>query len=307
MFKKILVPLDGSELAAAALLPGSALARRDDAELLLVGASSTPPGTEIGAYLATMVRCLSAEGLAVRAMLPPGSPENDSNEDDELAHADLIVMTTRGRTGLDAQLHPSLTWRVLAQTIAPILVSRYAGEEQAAHPVHQLRFMTDANAPILVALDGSPQSERMLPLAQEIADEFGNPLVLVRVGDPLLLAEGAGTQDLMPGGSVGWWMEEAEAYLREKQGEMPRAGLRVKTVVALGMPAAVIQATAQEYQAGLIVLASRGRGWLGRLVMGRVARSVLNQSDIPVLLVRRLTPVEDVKTEQMLIAAGSGR
>ena len=55
MFKKIIVPLDGSALAAAALLPASALAKRSNAELVLVGATSTPHVAEIGAYLATMV------------------------------------------------------------------------------------------------------------------------------------------------------------------------------------------------------------------------------------------------------------
>ncbi len=307
MFKKILVPLDGSALASAALLPASTLARRDNAELLLVGVTSTSTVAEIGAYLATMVSCLSEEGLTVRAMLPPGSPENEISEEAELARADLIVMTTHGRTGLDALLHPSVTWRVLAQTNAPLLVSRYADEEQAAPSVHQLRFLTDATAPILVPLDGSPQAEQVLLPAQEMAEEFGNPLVLLRVGEPLLLAESLGAQDLMPGGSVGYWMEEAEAYLRQKRKELARAGLRVKTIAAPGTPAEVIQAAAREYQAGLIVIASRGRGWLGRLVMGSVARNVLSQSQTPILLVRRFEPVpaEGVKTEQVLVEAGA--
>ncbi len=307
MFKKILVPLDGSALAAAALLPASAWAQQDNAELILVGATSTSHVAEVGAYLATMVNCLNAEGLTVRAMVPLGTPENEINEEAELGHADLIVMTTHGRTGLDALLHPSVTWRVLAQTSVPILVNRYTDEEQAAPPVRQLRFMTDATAPILVPLDGSLQGERVLPLAQQIAEEFGNPLVLVRVGEPLLLAEGAGAQDLMPGGSVGWWMEQAETYLREKQEELTRAGLHVKVITTLGTPARVILALAQEYQAGLIIMASRGSGWLGRLVLGSVTRSVVSQSDIPVLLVRQLVaaPAADARAEPALASSGA--
>lgn len=302
MFKKILVPLDGSALAATALLPASTWARRDNAELILVGAASTSHVAEIGAYLAMMVNCLSAEGLTVRAMMPLGLPENEINEEAELARADLIVMTTHGRTGLDALLHPSVTWRVLAQTSAPILVSRYADEEQAESSAHQLRFMTDATAPILVPLDGSPEAERVLLLARQVAEEFGNPIALVRVGEPLLLAEGAGAQDLMPGGSVGWWMDQAERYLWAKQEELLRAGLRVRTIMALGTPARVILSLAREYQAGLIIMASRGRGWLGRLVLGSVTRSVVGQSDIPILVVRRFVsvPAEEARAEQAL-------
>src|SRR6185437_324858 len=124
------------------------------AELILVGAASTPHAAEIDAYLATMVRCLSADGLLARAILPQESPEVESSEAAMIAQADLIVMATHGHTGLDALTHPSIAWRVLAQTSAPVLVTRFTEEEQAAPPVHQLRFMTDATAPILVPLDG---------------------------------------------------------------------------------------------------------------------------------------------------------
>lgn len=304
MFKKILVPLDGSALAAAALLPATALAKQDHAELILVGATSTPHVAEIGAYLAEMVTCLSADGLTVRAMLPLGAPEDAITEEAELAHADLIVMTTHGRTGLDALAHPSVTWQVLAQTNAPVLVTRFTEEERQEPPVHQLPFMTDSKAPILVPLDGTLPAERVLPLVIEIGKEFGNPIVLVRAGDPLLWAAGEGALDLAPGGAVGCWMVEADTYLREKAEELTRAGLEVTRVTALGVPADVILDMAQEYHAGLIIMASHGRGWLGRLVLGSVTRSVLSQSETPVLLVRQFVPAAKyVLDERMLVKA----
>lgn len=305
MFKKILVPLDGSALAAAALLPATTLARRDHAELILVGAASPSNVAEMGVYLTAMAGYLSAEGLTARAMFPLGAPENEISEEAELARADLIVMTTHGRAGMDGLLHSSFTWEVLARTGAPILVIRYADEEQAAPSVHQLSFVTDATAPILVPLDGSLQAESVLPLARELAEAFGNPLVLVRAGNPLLLAEGAGAQDLAPGGSVGWWMEEAKTYLMEKQAELMRTGLSVTSVAALGMPAALIQTLAQEHHAGLILMTSPARGWLGRLLLGSVARNVLSQSEIPVLLVRRgaSVSVEETRVGQTLVEA----
>jgi nucleotide-binding universal stress UspA family protein len=305
MFKKILVPLDGSALAAAALLPASALARRDDAELILVGAASTSHVAEIDAYLATMVNCLNADGLTAQAMMPLGSPENAVNEEAALACADLIVIATQGRDGMDALHHPNVTWRVLARTSAPVLIIRYADEDQEMPAVHQLAFMTDPTAPILVPLDGTLSAERVLPLVREIGQMFGNPVVLVRAGDPLLLAEGTGALDLAPGGAVGCWMDEADAYLCQKQAELTRDRLKVTHVIELGMPAAVIQAAALDYHAGLIIMASHGQGWLGRLVLGNVTRSVVSQSDIPILLVRRFVPVsaEEARVEQVLTSA----
>jgi nucleotide-binding universal stress UspA family protein len=307
MFKKILVPLDGSALAAAALLPASALAKHDQAELVLVGATSTPHVAEIDAYLATMVNCLSADTLVVRAMVPRESPEVESSEATTFAQADLIVMATHGHTGLDALAHPSVTWRVLAQTSAPVLVTRFAEDEQQAPPVHQLPFLVDAAAPILVPLDGTRSAERVLPLVRDIALAFGNPVVLVQAEDPLLLAEGMAGMELAPGGAASYWQAEAETYLREKETELAEAGLRVSSIVTLGLPAEVIQATAREYHAGLIIMASHGRGWLGRLVLGGVTTQVLSQSETPVLVVRQCAPepVEKVQPAQMLVGAGA--
>lgn len=307
MFNKILVPLDGSALAAAALLPASALAKHDQAELVLVGAATTPHVAEIDAYLATMVNCLSADDLTVRAIVPRESPEGASDEATTFAQADLIVMTTHGHTGLDAQVHPNVTWRLLAQTIAPVLVTRFAEEERQAPSVHQLPFMVDSTAPILVPLDGTRSAERVLPLVRDIALAFGNPVVLVQAGDPLLLAEGPCGMELAPGGAASYWQAEAQAYLDEKEAELTKAGVHVTSLAVLGLPAAVIQATAQEYEAGMIIMASHGRGWLGRLVLGSVTTEVLSQSETPVLVVRQCAPepVKEGQIEQVLAAAGT--
>jgi nucleotide-binding universal stress UspA family protein len=95
--------------------------------------------------------------------------------------------------------------------------------------------------------------------------------------------------------------------LREKQEELTRAGLRVKSIIRFGMPARVILALAQEYQAGLIILASRGHGWLGRLVLGSVTRTVVSESAIPVFVVRRFAsvPAEETRTEPALALSGT--
>jgi nucleotide-binding universal stress UspA family protein len=166
--------------------------------------------------------------------------------------------------------------------------------------------MVDSTAPILVPLDGTRSAERVLPLVRDIATAFGNPVVLLQAGDPLLLAEGPCGMELAPGGAASYWRAESEAYLREKEAELTEFGLPVTSINTLGLPAAVILATAQEYRAGLIILASHGRGWLGRLVLGGVTTRVLNQSETPVLVVRQCAPelVENVQTERKLVGAG---
>lgn len=308
MFKQILVPLDGSALAAEALLPASALAKQCSAALVLAGACSASNITQVGAYLATMVDCLRADGLAARAQMPSGGDTKGINVETESPQADVIVMATHEHTSLDDLLHSSITWRVLAQTNAPVLICKYADEEQEISALHQLRFITDATAPILVPLKGLREDERVLPLAREVAEAFGNPLVLICAGAPLLLAEGPGALDLAPGGSAGYWLEETKAYLQARAEELSKAGLPATYVVRIGAEAEVLEAVAQEYHAGLIVMASPAPGWLGRLLLGSAVRSVLSQTEVPLLLVRRSMPVEDrrieeVKTEQALAEA----
>ena len=242
----------------------------------------------MGAYLARQADRLSAEGLAVRVVLPPVPAEGRTGE---LAFVPpgLIVTTTPRRTGVDALLHPCVIWNLFTQTAVSMLVCPCA-ENTHTPPEGQVpRFLTDQTASILVPLDGSILAEQALSLAQEIAQECGNPLLLVRAVEPVLVGsawEGAATQ---------WALVEAESYLKRKQAELISTGMRIDIKSGLDLAPAFILEGVQQEQAGLIVMGSHGRGWLGRLVLGSVARSVLRQAEVPVLLVRGVTPQEEPK------------
>lgn len=303
MLNTILVPLDGSALAETALEPALLLARRFEAEVLLVRtlAPEEPPAKETRAprlvathdaqrYLASIADYLRSEGVVAQTEVLPLEPAEGIAEEAALSHVDLIVMTTHGRKGIDALLHPSVTWQVLRQTRAPILACKCAnGDDPATPSLHLPRFMTDPHAPILVPLDGSVQAETALPLAQELARVFGNRLLLIRAGEQPYLAGGVIGYDLMMDQAVKWSLDEAGSYLKRKALELTSAGLEVETETAVGGAASFIRQVAEERQVGLIVMASHGRGWLGRLVLGSVAESMLRDGDMPVLLIRRQT------------------
>jgi nucleotide-binding universal stress UspA family protein len=287
MFKQIVVPLDGSSQAEIALVPASELARRFDAEILLVSVPAEAGVEKTGAYLTDQVQRLSKEQLRVHAVLPPGTPAEAVRQEAALVHADLIVMATHGRTGLDALLHPSVTWNIFTQTTAPILTCRSCEARQATPQMLGLRFLTDKTAPILVPLDGSAQAEEALALACKLSEDFGNPLVLARAAEPLVLDGGIGAAGMAAGEAAMWAQEDADEYLHAQQENLIQRGLTVQCVSAVGPPINLIRAVVQEYQVGLIVIASHGRGWLGRLVLGSVARTILSHIETPVLLVRR--------------------
>jgi nucleotide-binding universal stress UspA family protein len=96
-------------------------------------------------------------------------------------------------------------------------------------------------------------------------------------------------------------LEEAEAYLQEKQEALSQEGLLVKCVAGLDPADELIQATARQEQASLVVMASHGRGWLGHLVLGSVTKRILSHVETPVLLVRQMkeeeTPTETTPAE----------
>jgi len=298
MLNTILVPLDGSPLAETALEPAMLLARRFETDLVLVRAlvpQALPEGSprfeathEAERYLKSIAEYLRGEGFVAHTMVLPLEAAESILDEAAFRQVDLIVMATHGRKGIDALLHPSVTWQVLRHTNAPILTCKCASNDDPAAPtLHLPRFMTDPTAPILVPLDGSLQAEAVLPIAEDLARTFGNPLLLARAGEQTYIAAGIIGAEAMIGQAWEWSLEEAENYLKRKAAELACTGLKVQTKAAVGSAAPFIQRVAKERQAGLIVIASHGRGWLGRFALGSVTECLLQEADMPVLLVRR--------------------
>lgn len=298
MLNTILVPLDGSPLAETALEPAMLLARRFEADLLLVralapealleGSPRFEATHDAQRYLKSIADYLRGENIVAHMVVLPLEAAEGIIDEAVFSEVDLIVMATHGRKGIDALFHPSVTWQVLRQTNAPILTCKCtSNDDPAALTLHLPPFMIDPQAPILVALDGSLQAEGALPIAAELARTFGNPLLLVRAGEQPSIAGGVIGYEAMMGQAWEWSLEEAENYLKRKAAELASTGLKVQTKTAVGSAAPFIEQVAEEREAGLIVMASHGRGWLGRFALGSVAQSVLQEGDTPVLLVHR--------------------
>jgi nucleotide-binding universal stress UspA family protein len=139
---RILVPLDGSEFAEQALPRAAALAAHHGAELVLVQALDimsphaavdpmdapllTPPVAlrePVDAYLRRQARRASAfGGPSVRVLVLDGPPVDAIAGAAEREGADLVVLTTHGRSGWRRLLLGSVARRVVLTVAAPILV-----------------------------------------------------------------------------------------------------------------------------------------------------------------------------------------
>src|SRR5581483_10854271 len=176
MPKLILVPLDGSPLGEQALPYAETLARASGARVVLVRAIrvSAFPGVdttdaqvraeqEAAEYLAVVAARLDAAGIAVETATPYGEAAAEILEEIGLRGADLVVMATRGRSGLVRLVHPGIAERVLVESRVPVLLVR---EGQPERVLARL----DEQPPLLVPLDGSTFAEAALPVAAEVAE-----------------------------------------------------------------------------------------------------------------------------------------
>ena len=295
MFTRILVPLDGTSFAESMLPPAMLLAKRCGAEILLVRATDvfpeahTDPLAELTAtaYLRKIAERLQAEGVPFHLALSSEWPADGILDEAEEHHADLIAMRTHGRMGVEALLHPSVTWQVFRRSQAPILAWKREQTSDALEEMPVLpRFMVDPLAPLLVPLDGSLLAERALPIARAFAQFFGNPLLLVRAAEePFLPGAGADYPQVLTRAEERV-LAEAKEYLRTRQQELKNLGLTVESEAALETPVSYIEEMVKQHQVGLIVMAAHGRSGPGRLLLGSTARSLLSQAEAPVVLIR---------------------
>ncbi len=303
MFKRILVSLDGSALAETALAPATVLAERFSAELLLVRTVLTHvfPGVDPGpsqlaalqeaeCYLERVISPLREKGIRVHAAIPYDSPAIGIADQAEFRLVDLIVMATHGRKWPDTLLHPSITMSVLEHTNAPILALKNTEGDMKDSQPHLPRFMTHPTASIIVPLDGSTLAESALPLAEGLAQSFGNPILLVGAAEHPRLAVAGFEPAIAIAQAEEWATEAIQCYLNRKREEITSRGLRVGTASEVSSPAGFIEDCVQGYKAGLVVMASHGRSGLGRLFLGSIAQQVLRESAVPVLLVRQQSP-----------------
>ncbi len=126
---------------------------------------------------------------------------------------------------------------------------------------------------LLVPLDGTPESEAVLPLVRWMAEAAHTRLVLLRV---------AKATD----GGLAAAMERATDYLQQQARGVEHTGVTVEVVTAAGDPAQVIVEQATAAGADAIAMATHGRSGIDRLMAGSVAEGLVRLSPVPVLLVR---------------------
>ena len=296
MFKHLLVPLDGSLLAEAALPAAATLAQRLGARVTLVHIIEQDAPREIHgqrhltspdqarSYLAEVAAGSFPPGVLVQQHVHTAAASDVARSivahQDELA-PDLIVLCTHGQSGLRTRLFGSVAQQVIGLGNTPVLLIQ---PERADRPS---RFTCQH---LLVPLDGDPHHEQGLLVAAGLAQACGARLHLVRVVPTLGTLPGrhsAGAR-LLPGATsalLDLAQDDAEAHLRRQADQVRAMGLPVGTEVLRGDPATVIVRTAKQIEADLVVLGTHGRSGLESFWSESVAPQVIGRSHVPLLLV----------------------
>jgi nucleotide-binding universal stress UspA family protein len=144
---------------------------------------------------------------------------------------------------------------------------------------------------VLIPVDGSELAEAILPFAERIAGPADAEIVLLGVVEPPSPLGGLATGGVDGAEALSLRQLEVRKYLAGVATRLEARGLRVRTRLALGTPAAEIAETARAERADLIAMTTHGRSGLRRAVFGSVAEQVLRSAPVPVLMIRMPAPV----------------
>ena len=283
--KELVVLLDGSEYAAQALPWAKAISKASEAHLILLSSvkeqSKSPPEQveasqiEREGYLQTVADQLRNEGFSADFDIQSGfiAPATKSLIDHN--GIDLVVTSTRGKSGAQNWLTGGVSRKLIHEIDQPILLVTAEDKENGTMPQIER---------LLVALDGSINSERVLPYARALGLAFQCELILLsvpavpRVQNYRAAADVVETIRAKAVANMYKFLEAVARSLRED-------GLVVRTLVAGSMPARTIVDMAESEGADLIMITSRGRGGLDYLMIGSVAQRIVENTSIPVFIV----------------------
>jgi nucleotide-binding universal stress UspA family protein len=298
---RVLLATDGSEPAGLAVDLVSNIAWPDASEITVAHAVETAAGLFGGAWPGLAMigtdeieEAIRAEaqrtvteasarserpGLSVEAVVLRGRPATAIVDRALAMHADLVVVGSRGHGTIESMLLGSVSAEVVDHAPSPVLVARGSRIDR-----------------VVLGWDGSSCAARAVELLRTWPIFRGSHVRVVSVADVQIpwwsgFPE-TGTPQLMPNyvDAANASRKQHDVLAREMTAQLQRSGLPAEADQRDGDPASEILSAANDSKADLIVVGSHGRTGLKRLVLGSVARNVLQHATCSVLIVRDGSP-----------------
>jgi nucleotide-binding universal stress UspA family protein len=290
----VLVATDLSEAADEALRQGHEQARRAGGELIVchvvpnllrhnplfpqfnAEGSTSLLSIEQRAGRALEDRVTAITGRAsgeFRLIVDNGAPDAAIVHAADEAHATLVVVGSRGTTGLHRLLLGSVAERVVRYAHCPVLVAR--PHEKTGHILASTDFSDPSGPAVAAAAEEARLRGARVTLLHSI-DALPNPAI--GWGAPFGATWVVPPQDLV---------DQARAAAREAlTSALARQGVEGDILATEGDAATAILDAARTLPAELIVIATRGRTGIARMVLGSVAEQVIAVAPCSVLAVR---------------------
>lgn len=302
MTTRILVPLDGSSLAATALAHAIGLTLAQDTHLTLLrvverttAQQSVDPldwhlqRSEAQAYLEQIAEVLKAQWQETPANTPEvllleGNAADRIVEYAQNAGMDFIVFTSHGRGGLTGWNMSSVASKIAVRAATSMLLVRpslnaVAQYEATLEPVRYRR--------IVVPLDGSQRAEHVLPMAGALAERHGAELLLVHVvARPELIQRMPLTEDetMLVEKVVLRNQRQASDYFTQLGSRLP---VRPDTAVLVEEDAAgALHQFINDKDADLVVLSAHGHTGRRQWAFGSLVTSFLTHGTTSLLIMQ---------------------
>lgn len=300
MFRQLLVPLDGSGFGEDTLPVAAAVARSTGADVavahvhvphvpdhLISNTQYVYEGLDLDeydardrenefGYLKGVADRLGAElGRPVQPLLLTGEvPEAIDEYVDTTDASGMIVMATHGRTGFSRAWLGSVADAVVRHAPWPVLLIR----PPVVRATPEVRFDR-----ILVPLDGSTRSERILPHVVELAEATGATVLLVRV---VPSAAVTGTRVLpISEAALAEAGRRARHELEDVRDRLARRAIPADVrVIDHEKPARAILKLVEQEEPDLVAMATHGYRGVARAMLGSCADKVVRGCHVPVLL-----------------------
>lgn len=334
--RRILVPLDGSELAERVLPLAEQLALRAGAQLVLAraplakvfsGMDAIDEGdgeaaalAEAEAYLQAVIQRLWGRGLRFDIATPLSPREDQGVLLDQVARATFPFrqLADTLREAAEAIVREAEARQVDLIVMATHGRSRLERWVHGSAALEVLRRATtpvllvranvpntlpDAEPPrILVPLDGTALSETALVPATALVRLFGGSLVLVRAIPALRRSVAAWLAGPLVGDPIehAAMQGAAESYLEGIQARLAEEGIATEAVVVEGDAASAIAEATTEQRCALVAMATHARTGLAQLASEHVAETIMITAPSPVLVVR---PADTVEEERLMATA----
>ncbi len=308
MINHILVPLDGSSLAECVLPHVMAIAPVTNAHVTLIHVLEHPDTSngslpidpmgwhmqkqELQAYLEQTVERLQNSGLDASQALLEGKPAESIIEFAHANNADLIALSTHGRTGLSGWNVSSVVQKVLLRSYRSILLARaytYASGEEIKYKR------------LFIGSDGSARAEFMLPVAISLAQFHKSEVVIgTVVQKPQLI------QRMPPSEEATKLIDQltdenqkiAAHYHEQLTTQLSLKGIRVRSTVAVAdHVVSALHDMVDESQADLVMLVAHGESGERRWPYGSIATSFIAHGSTPLIIMQDLSEHDVVPTQ----------